>query len=72
MQSGKSPKAFAEILAEETHEYNGFNLIMADFKSKSMVYLSNRPKGSPVLIQEVHPGIHVLSNAKLDSPWPKV
>lgn len=71
LQSGKSPKAFAEVLVEETHQYNGFNLIMADFKSKSMVYLSNRPKGSPVFIQEVHPGIHVLSNAKLDSPWPK-
>jgi uncharacterized protein with NRDE domain len=36
-----------------------------------MVYVSNRPKGEPIIIQEVSPGIHVLSNAKLDSPWHK-
>lgn len=57
---------------KEVHLYNGFNLIVADIASKSMVYLSNRPKGEAIVIQEVSPGIHVLSNAKLDSPWPKV
>lgn len=57
---------------KEAHEYNGFNFIMADLVSKSMFYISNRPKGEAILIQEVKPGIHVLSNAKLDSPWPKV
>ncbi|KAK8648863.1 hypothetical protein V6N13_129605 [Hibiscus sabdariffa] len=36
-----------------------------------MVYISNRPIGEPLTIQQVSPGLHVLSNAKLDSPWPK-
>lgn len=63
---------FAKELVNEGNEYNGFNLILADIESKSMVYVSNRPKGEPMVIQEVHPGVHVLSNAKLDSPWPKV
>lgn len=63
---------FAEELVTEAHQYNGFNLILADLSSKKMVYVSNRPKGEPVTIQEVSPGIHVLSNAKLDSPWHKV
>nr|GMD42018.1 transport and Golgi organization 2 homolog [Ipomoea batatas] len=72
LQSSKSPKEFAKELVKEGHEYNGFNLIMADFETKSMVYISNRPKGEPISIHEVTPGIHVLSNAKLDSPWPKV
>ncbi|KAK1400317.1 transport and Golgi organization 2-like [Heracleum sosnowskyi] len=71
LESKKSPKAFAEELVKEAHEYNGFNLIMVDLLSKSMFYISNRPKGEAVLIHEVKPGIHVLSNAKLDSPWPK-
>lgn len=71
LESKKSPKTFAEELVKEAHEYNGFNLIMADLLSKSMVYISNRPKGEAVMIQEVKSGIHVLSNAKLDSPWPK-
>ncbi|EEF52871.1 Ser/Thr-rich protein T10 in DGCR region, putative [Ricinus communis] len=72
LESPKSPKEFAEMLVKEAHQYNGFNLILADISSKSMVYISNRPKGEPVVVQEVSPGIHVLSNAKLDSPWPKV
>ncbi|KAL1814976.1 hypothetical protein ACET3Z_017550 [Daucus carota] len=71
LESNKSPKAFAEELVKEAHQYNGFNLIMVDLVCKSMFYISNRPKGEPVLIQEVKPGVHVLSNAKLDSPWPK-
>ncbi|GAV88137.1 NRDE domain-containing protein [Cephalotus follicularis] len=71
LESTKSPKEFAEKLATEAHQYNGFNLIVADISSKTMVYISNRPKGEPIIIQEVSPGIHVLSNAKLDSPWHK-
>lgn len=63
---------FAEELVTEAHQYNGFNLILADMYSKSMVYLSNRPKGEPIAIQVVSPGLHVLTNAKLDSPWHKV
>lgn len=63
---------FAKGLVNEGNEYNGFNLILADIESKKMVYVTNRPKGEPITIQEVQPGIHVLSNAKLDSPWPKV
>ncbi|KAK6116790.1 hypothetical protein DH2020_049420 [Rehmannia glutinosa] len=59
LESNKSPKAFAEEeLVKEANQYNGFNLIAADLVSKSMVYVSNRPKGEPVSIQEVLPGIH--------------
>ncbi|KAF4365369.1 hypothetical protein CsatB_007955 [Cannabis sativa] len=74
LQSNKSPKEFAEELVKEAHQYNGFNLILADISSSSsnsMVYISNRPKGEPILVQEVPPGIHVISNAKLNSPWHK-
>ncbi|XP_021285449.1 transport and Golgi organization 2 homolog [Herrania umbratica] len=71
LESAKSPKEFAEELVKEAHQYNGFNLILADIPAKSMVYASNRPKGEAVSIQQVSPGLHVLSNAKLDSPWHK-
>lgn len=69
-QSKKSPKDFAEEVAGEFDEFNGFNLIVGDVCSMSMVYITNRPKDES--IQQVPPGIHVLSNAKLDTPWPKV
>ena len=72
LQSKKSPKEFAEEVVKEAHLYNGFNLIMAHLSSNTMVYISNMPKGEPIVIQDVPPGTHVLSTAKLDSPWPQV
>ncbi|KAI8549293.1 hypothetical protein RHMOL_Rhmol06G0014500 [Rhododendron molle] len=72
LPSGKSPREFAEEVAREGHYYNGFNLIVADLSSNAMVYVSNRPKGEPISIQDVPPCTHVLSNAKLNSPWHKV
>ncbi|GAB4828438.1 hypothetical protein Ancab_035435 [Ancistrocladus abbreviatus] len=71
LKTGKSPKEHAEVLVKEAHLYNGFNLILADVPSKSMVYFTNRPKGGPIKIEDVSTGLHVLSNAKLDTPWPK-
>ncbi|XP_020574223.1 transport and Golgi organization 2 homolog [Phalaenopsis equestris] len=71
LQSHMSPLEYAEDIAKEATEYNGFNLILADIHSKVMVYISNRPVGEPASVQIVSPGLHVLSNAKLDTPWPK-
>lgn len=63
---------FAEEFAKEADQYNGFNLILTDINSKTMVYITNRPEECKSLVTEVTPGIHVLTNARLDSPWPKV
>ncbi|CAI0416490.1 unnamed protein product [Linum tenue] len=71
LHSCKSPRGFAEELVKEAHHYNGFNLIISDISSNTMVYVSNRPKGGAVVVQDVSPGLHVLTNGKLDSPWPK-
>lgn len=71
LKSTKSPREFAEEVLKEADQYNGFNLILTDLLSKTMIYVSNRPKGEANSIQEVSSGVHVLSNAKLDSPWPK-
>ena len=46
--------------------YNGFNLIAGDLASAG--WGSNRSGG----VRELVPGIHGLSNAALDTPWPKV
>ncbi|CAN1315598.1 hypothetical protein LINPERPRIM_LOCUS29756, partial [Linum perenne] len=59
-QSCKSPREFAEGLVNDAQQFNGFNLILSDISSNTMVY-------------DVSPGLHVVSNANLDSPdWPKV
>ncbi|KAJ1380114.1 Transport and Golgi organization protein 2 [Sesbania bispinosa] len=68
LQSNKSPQEFAERVLKEAHQYNGFNLILPDICTSFMVYVFNRPK---LDLLSVTPGIHVLTNASLDTPWPK-
>ncbi|MCL7038285.1 hypothetical protein MKW94_015748 [Papaver nudicaule] len=71
LESSKTPVEFAnELIAEEADQYNGFNLVLADIRSKTMVYVSNRPiAAARIPVQVVSPGIHVLTNAQLDTPW---
>jgi uncharacterized protein with NRDE domain len=47
--------------------YNGFNLITADVARNTWHWISNR---TPAPVQLL-PGIHALSNAALNTPWPK-
>ncbi len=64
-----APGALRDALIAIAHEggaYNGFNLLAVDATGASWV--SNRVAG----IREVAHGIHGLSNAELDTPWPKV
>lgn len=72
MQGTKSASETAEEIVKEAHRYDGFNLILAELRTRTMFYISNRPKGKPIFVQKVPPGVHALSNANLNSPWPKV
>ncbi|GAV88748.1 NRDE domain-containing protein [Cephalotus follicularis] len=71
LQSKKSPMEFAEEITKVADQYNGFNLILTDVCSKTMVYVTNRPKDGDSFITEVSTGVHVLTNANLDPAWPK-
>ena len=62
-----SPLDAAGFAAGMARDYNGFNLVTADLARNSWHWLSNRAP-APV---ELGPGIHALSNAALDTPWPK-
>jgi uncharacterized protein with NRDE domain len=48
--------------------YNGFNLIAADFRLGECFWLSN----SGAYPRRLERGVYGLSNAALDTPWPKV
>ena len=58
-------EAFAE-LAHHGQAYNGFNLLAGD--AAGARWMSNRDAGA----RDLAPGVHGLSNATLDTPWPKV
>jgi uncharacterized protein with NRDE domain len=60
-----SPAQYSEGLAATQYLYNSFNLLAGD--DRSLWYVGNRA-GPP---HEVEPGLHGLSNALLDTPWPK-
>lgn len=59
------PHEYAQSLGAIQYLYNGFNLLVSD--SDALWYVGNR-SGAP---RAVEPGIHGLSNALLDTPWPK-
>lgn len=65
--SGKlGPQEFSYELARRAGDYSGFNLLLGDHQQ---LWLLNSRAGEPVQLSE---GIYGLSNAELDTPWPKV
>jgi uncharacterized protein with NRDE domain len=62
----ESPEAFVGHLATRAGHYNGFNLIVGD--GASLFYFGSRQAE----VLSIAPGIHGLSNHRLDEPWPKV
>lgn len=51
--------------------YGGFNLVLGDMQSGAWSCLSNRPVNGGLHCQPMANGVHGLSNAALNTPWPK-
>lgn len=64
--SGEVPlAAYAETITGQAHAYAGFNLLLGD--GQHVCYLASHH--APRLLAE---GVYGLSNAGLDTPWPKL
>lgn len=63
----QSPEDFLAHLTHRAGDYSGFNLLVGD--RHSLWFYSNSDKQAPL---HLSPGIYGLSNAALDTPWPKV
>lgn len=82
LTSKSGPADFITENAKRFQQYNGFNLLMADLsnpESAQMHWVSNRMMmGQSIRPRKVFPeqpldpGVYGLSNAMLDTPWPKV
>jgi uncharacterized protein with NRDE domain len=82
LTSPDKPNHFIEKYSKRFDQYNGFNLLMADLSDPNdaqMHWVSNRVvMGKSVRprktfpSQPLSPGVYGLSNAMLDTPWPKV
>jgi uncharacterized protein with NRDE domain len=59
-------KAHAQQLLRSAADYRPFNLLT--FDARDAFYLGNRPEPRA---QAIVPGVHGLSNADFNTPWPK-
>jgi len=66
LKSNLSAKEYLKQVEEHGSQYVGFNILIGD--STHLFHYSNYDR-SPV---EIKPGIHGVSNALLDTPWPKL
>ncbi|HOJ50942.1 MAG TPA: NRDE family protein [Syntrophales bacterium] len=65
LKSDAKAEDYLDWLTKEGPRYNGFNMIFG-YPDK-LFYFSNRRGG-----ELISPGLHGLSNAYLNTPWPKV
>lgn len=66
LENDQDPFDYLNNIQKVMDRYDGFNLLVAN--DREMRYLSNYKPGQ----EKVSPGIHGISNAFLDTPWPKV
>ena len=66
LQGEASAAEFARALAAEAENYAGFNLLLYD--GAELRYVTN---AAGFRDEPVTPGVHALSNASLNTPWPK-
>ncbi|GGD01848.1 NRDE family protein [Undibacterium terreum] len=65
-----SAAGYVEQIRDGAPAYNGFNLLLGD--GENLVWFSNRADGDERNGKPLPPGIYGVSNALLDTPWPKV
>ena len=66
LRGDQAPEAYLRSLEVRAGAYAGFNLLVGD--GEALGYLSNRGGVARMLA----PGVYGVSNALLDTPWPKV
>ena len=64
-----SAPGYLETLCERAGDYAGFNLLLGE--GEELWYLTNMDPNQRCAPRRLAPGIYGLSNARLDTPWPK-
>jgi uncharacterized protein with NRDE domain len=64
-----TPLAYLQHVAQTGDIYNGFNLLVGDWTRRELAWYCNRADFAPALLA---PGTHGISNAVLDTAWPKL
>lgn len=67
LQGDDSPRNYLAEVCKTGHRYNGFNLLAGGSGGDVHYYSNSRSQ-----VETVPDGVHGLSNAFLNTPWPKV
>jgi uncharacterized protein with NRDE domain len=70
LQGEMPARDYVAQIQGDAASYNGFNLILCD--GQELVWYSNKAENDPRNGQPLAPGVYGMSNALLDSAWPKV
>ena len=70
LEGDMAPEDFIADAMQSSADYNGYNLIVGT--RDKLIWYNNRDTQDERNGQPLAPGIYGLSNASLDSPWPKV
>ncbi|MGF6722390.1 uncharacterized protein with NRDE domain [Paraburkholderia sp. GAS41] len=65
----RAPLDYLHEVAQDGEIYNGFNLLVGDWSRRELGWYCNRSTAGPALLAA---GTHGISNAVLDTPWPKL
>ncbi len=70
LEGTQSASEFVAALAAITDHYEGFNLLCGSIRAKEReLWFLNSSDATPRLLNA---GLYALSNASLDTPWPKI
>lgn len=70
LTGNESSATYLQRIGARASEYAGFNLLLGD--AHGLWYYSNSAAGEGDGAIQLQPGTYGLSNAHLDTPWPKV
>ena len=70
LTGSQAPRHYLDRLADCAAEYAGFSLLLGD--GEDLWYYTNSLPRDEARARRLEPGIYGLSNALLDTPWPKV
>lgn len=73
LEAKSTAESFVAALLAEASDYGGFNLVLGDFRCNAWIWVTNRADANSLKWQArtLTPGVYGLSNAGLDTPWPK-
>ncbi len=70
LRGSSSPENYAQRVAAQGDDYNGFNLLLGT--PEALWYVTNRGGAEEETPRRIAPGVHGLSTHLPDTPWPKV